>query len=443
MKFEALPIMSLDEPLTDDDDVDILIVDDTVNNLKLLADMLTLSGFKVRKAVSGAIALKTVQAKLPALILLDISMPDMDGYEVCRHLKENPETEPIPIIFLSALDAAFDKIKAFDLGAADYITKPFQQGEVLKRIQNQLRIRTLTQELEHQNQSLEKALKYLKENQSQLIQREKMLGLSQLISGMAHEINNPISFISGNIGHAKDYFEKLRDVIQTYRLRYPHDQIMNHISDVDFIFEDFPNLLHSMDAGTIRICDIIKALQTFSHHQKEGVKEINLHLTLDSILVLLQARLRGRGDRPSIEVNRQYGKLPPVTCDAKLTGQVFLNLLNNAIDAIDELWNLEEMPDADVHLLEREPQITVSTDSIHDERVKIAIADNGIGISEQAKSRVYEPFFSTKPVGSGNGLGLSMSYQIVTEAQQGKLYFTSTSLQGSQFVVELPVAPQS
>lgn len=416
---------------------DLLIVDDTLNNLKLLSDMLTNAGFYVRKATGGEMAIAAVSTKLPDLILLDVNMPKMNGYEVCCELKANPETESIPIIFLSALDAAFDKVRAFDLGAADYITKPFHQEEVLKRIQNQLRIRTLNLQLEKQNKILENALKYFQQNQAEIIQHGRMQGLSQIVAGVAHEINNPIGFISGNIGHAQDYFEQLQAIIETHYKTYPDLAFPAERENIEFIFEDFPKLIQSMRSGATRICQIVQSLQGFSHHGEEGLRPMELHATLESILKLLQPRLQGKGKRPEIKVSLHLENLPPITCNIQLIGQVFYHILNNAIDAIDEWWDL--YLDQKIPLGQRQPKIEINAQCVDDQWIWITIDDNGIGIQESIQSRIFEPFFSTKKIGHGSGLGLYISYQIITEKHQGKLICQSKYLEGSTFRVQIPL----
>lgn len=413
----------------------ILIVDDVPDNIRLLSDMLTQAGFSVRQAVSGSMALMAVEANPPDLILLDINMPGMNGYEVCSHLKSSDETHDIPIIFLSALDAIADKVKSFDLGAADYVSKPFSQEEIIRRIRNQLSIYKLTRQLENQNQVLETALTYLKENQADIIQREKMAGLDQLISGVAHEINNPVSFIAGNLTHAEDYFQTLRQTIIDYREVSAVGEPDHDRQELDYVLEDFPQLLQSMAVGAERIKSIVQALQTFAHHGEQGVKPIDLQKTLESILILLQPCLRGQGNRPAIAIDRQYHPLPPVACDAKLIGQVFLDLLKNAIDSIDELWNSQTSNDVRL----APPCITLHTQQLDENWVEIKIRDTGIGITDEIQEHVYEPFFSTKPVGAGKGLGLTTSYRIITEIHRGKISFDSVPMQGTEFSFALPL----
>ncbi|NER82467.1 MAG: hybrid sensor histidine kinase/response regulator [Leptolyngbya sp. SIO1D8] len=421
---------------------DILIVDDTINNLRLLSSILSQSGFSVRKAINGRMALNAIHACKPDLVLLDISMPDMDGYEVCQHLKQDPQTQEIPVIFLSASDMPGDKVKAFGLGGTDYITKPFHSEEVVARIQNQLLLSQLRSELKTKNHDLEKALSQLKTAQVELVQKEKMLGLSQLIAGIAHEINNPISFIAGNLGPARQYFLDLVNIINLYRQRYPDpgEEIDTAIQskELDFITHDFSNVMKSMERGTKRICEIVQALQTFSHHGESTIKTVNLHTTLGSILTLLKPRLRGQGSRPSIYVCYNYDNLPLVTCDAKLISQAILHLLDNAIDAIDTLWENRQKTRDITNDSRQEPEIVISTEVPQADLISISIRDNGIGISDEIKSRIYDPFFTTKSIGSGKGLGLSISYQIIVGKHKGHLFFKSHPFQGSEFTLQIP-----
>lgn len=204
---------------------EILIVDDTPNNLRFLSKMLTEQGYEVRKAINGAMALKSVQSEPPDLILLDIMMPELNGYEVCSALKSDQRTREIPIIFLSALDEVMDKVKAFKVGGIDYITKPFQFEEVLVRVKTHLTLRQLTQDLEkrvaERTQEMQQALRELQQTQLQLVQHEKMSTLGQLVAGIGHEINNPINLIAGNLIPAQEYIEDLLNLCQLYQKEYP------------------------------------------------------------------------------------------------------------------------------------------------------------------------------------------------------------------------------
>lgn len=419
---------------------DILIVDDTPDNIRFLSAMLLDQGYNVRKAINGPMALIAAQTLPPDLILLDVNMPEMSGYEVCQRLKSIPQTESIPVIFLSALDDVVDKVKAFEVGAVDYVTKPFQFAEVLARIQTQLTIQNLQHQLQNQNAKLQTTLRDLKIAQAQLIQKEKMVGLGQLVAGVAHEINNPISFISGNLSHAQRYIEDLLNLVSLYQQNYPEPtpEIEAAIEDLDldFLTSDLKKLLGSMHTGVDRICTILLALRIFSRLDESDVKLVDIHEGIDSSLVFLRHRLLQKNGL-EINVVKEYGDLPLIACYASQLNQVFLNLLTNAVDALTGGYEPSEIKSSLSH--EIAPSIWIRTELINPETVKISIKDNGLGIPEALRSRIFEPFFTTKPIGQGSGLGLSTSYQIVVEKHRGKLICNSIPGEGSEFVIELPV----
>ncbi|EAW37935.1 response regulator [Lyngbya sp. PCC 8106] len=415
---------------------DILVVDDTPANLRLLSKMMTEHGYNVRQAINGKMALTAVKAVKPDLILLDINMPEMNGYTVCETLKKNEETCSIPIIFLSALDDALDKVKAFQVGGVDYVTKPFQLEEILVRIQNQLTIQQLHNQLQHQNQQLKTALSELQVTQAQLVQQEKMVGLMQLVAGIAHEINNPISFISGNIEPANQYIQDLIKLIKLYQYEYPQpSQVIQQTTeeiDFDFLISDVHNIISSMKNGVNRICTIILALRIFSRLDESDIKLINLHEGINSTLLLLDHKLKLPNHHSEIKIIKNYDQLPKITCYASQLNQVFLNLLSNAIDAIESKL-------AQQTVKFQNPTIWITTELQDKNTVKIKIKDNGIGISPEVKTRLFDPFFTTKPVGKGSGLGLLTSYQIIVEKHQGKINFNSVFGEGAEFVIEIPI----
>ncbi len=598
----------------------ILIVDDIPENLRLLSKILTKYGYQVKRAINGLLALKVVHSTPPELILLDIKMPQMNGYEVCRELKASEQTREIPVIFLSVLNDVLDKVKAFDVGGADYITKPFHEQEVLARIEHQLTIRRqkrhlqkeicdrqqaetalrrseakllaaqrvahfgnwefdlLTQQftwseelfcifgldssqpepsyieylqlihpddrelmeqtLTHglsltecpfnptsksceldfrivrpdgsiryieakgepilnewgqlrkffgvaqditQRKHIEEALRQsevrerekatqleltlneLKRTQSQLVQSEKMSSLGQMVAGVAHEINNPISFIYGNLDPASKYFQDLIHLIHLYQETFPNStseiQELTEEIDLNFLISDWQKLIHSMEVGAERIKEIISSLRNFSRQSESALKPVDIHEGIDNTLLILQHRLRAVGNHSSIEVIKEYGQLPLVTCYASELNQVFMNLLSNAIDAlvtpfakdgaselmVNRKWSMDSNEEKSIT-----PKIWISTATVDrefinttqkiSEKVVIRIADNGLGISEQVIHRIFEPFFTTKPVGSGTGLGLSISYQIVVEKHHGQLSCVSVEGEGTEFIVEIPVS---
>lgn len=414
---------------------DILIVDDTLDNIRFLSTLLVEQGYSVRKALNGQMALTAVKTLLPDLILLDINMPEMNGYDVCKQLKENQETARVPVIFLSALDDVLDKVKAFQIGGVDYITKPFQFEEVLVRIQTQLTIRRLQNQLKQQNLELQNALGNLKKTQAELVHKEKMFGLGQLVAGVAHEINNPVSFISGNLNPAREYIQHLLKVIQLYQQEYPHPTpaIQAAIADIDldFVLADLQNLIGSMQTGVDRIRALILALRIFSRLDESKIKVVDLREGIDSTLLLMQHRLHREDNQPEIQVQKNYSELPPIACYASQLNQVFLNLLHNAIDAIDA--KIAQTIDPSY-----KPQIWITTE-VNESQLRVRIKDNGIGIPETMQTHLFEPFFTTKPVGKGAGLGLSTSYQIVVEKHHGSLTVQSTPGEGAEFILTIPI----
>lgn len=422
----------------------ILAVDDNPANLGLLSDLLYGAGFEVLTARSGAIAIARAQRTLPDLILLDVMMPEMDGFEVCRQLKESPITAAIPVIFMTALADVSNKSKGFELGAVDYITKPFHQEEVLVRIHLHLRLYHLSRQVQSQNealeqrvqertQDLENALKAVRSAQVQLIQGEKMSSLGKLVTGIAHEINNPVNFIYGNLVHIEEYVDHLLEALKLYQTvsgplnANQIDQLED--LDIDFIQEDLPKLVNSMQVGADRIRQIVLGLRNFARTDESQRKAINLNDGLDSTLMLLQSRLKAGPKRREISVIKQYGDLPLFCAYPGPLNQVWMNLLSNAIDALED-W-AEVQTDNVPLTLEIETQMTSTG-------VEVSISDNGPGIPEPIQAQVFDPFFTTKAVNRGTGLGLSISQQIVVDLHRGTLAYEARQPHGSRFVIGLP-----
>lgn len=318
------------------------------------------------------------------------------------------------------------------------------QQEINERQRAETELQQLTHELEsrvlERTTELSEALMSLKQAQTQMVQTEKMSSLGQLLAGIAHEINNPVNFIYGNLAHASNHVQDLLTLIEEYQREYPlpTGKISQIIEDIelDFLQEDLPKLLSSMQVGTDRIRGIVKSLRTFSRLDESEVKIVDIHEGLDSTLMILNHRLKATPDRPAIHLIKDYGELPLIKCCAGQLNQVFMNILSNAIDALEDSNLGRSLSD-----IKANPnQITIRTAIIDGgKQVEICIRDNGIGMSEIVKKKIFDYLFTTKPVGQGTGLGLSISYQIVVEKHKGTLTCESEIGKGTEFVIAIPI----
>ncbi|MBE9211279.1 AAA family ATPase [Plectonema cf. radiosum LEGE 06105] len=292
-----------------------------------------------------------------------------------------------------------------------------------------------TQEISDKNQILKQALQDLQSTQSHLIQTEKMSSLGQMVAGIAHEINNPVNFIHGNINHANQYVKDLLDLIAIYQQENTnYNSIVAKKSsemDLDFIIEDLPKLLKSIEIGTSRIRTIILGLRNFSRLDEAEIKTVDIHEGIENTLMILQHRFKAKDSRPEIQIIKEYGQLSQISCYPGQLNQVFMNILSNAIDALEDSQTN--------HQTRENLIIRIVTEILNSNTARIRISDNGSGIEQKVKRRIFDPFFTTKPVGSGTGLGLSISYQIIVDKHKGQLICNSTVGEGTEFIIDIPM----
>jgi len=411
----------------------ILVIDDTPANLEILVKMFQKNGYRVKAATSGQMGIRAAENAPPDIVLLDVSMPEMNGYEVCRKMKQTDLLKNIPVIFISALTETFDKVAAFESGGVDYITKPIQIEEALARVRTHLSLREYQHLLETKNKDLREAMTLLKEAQSQLVNSEKMASLGVLTAGIAHEINNPVSFIySSSLGLSKNirFFLEIQKKYEEILYRENGKnlkEIEQYKSDHDFSerLNELSLLTDNIIDGAKRISGIVQSLRLFARVDEADMKPINIPESIDSALLLLQHKLSDR-----IMIIKEYKAIPPVACYPARISQVFMNILSNAIDAIESKAEGTG-----------EDHIIIKTDVIKDKGysyVTVEIRDSGSGVPEEIIKNVFDPFFTTKPVGKGLGLGLSISNNIIRE-HGGKIEITNNEDDGASFKIFLPV----
>jgi signal transduction histidine kinase len=347
--------------------------------------------------------------------------------------------------FLQAVDEAYHQFdddramleRSLELSSEELLQANMQLQELLNAVAAQVTERTA--ELARTNAELKQTLADLQNAQLQIIQSEKMASLGNLVAGIAHEINNPIGFLNGSVNHAKDYVQDLLGYLELYQQHHPQaaEPVQDRAEDIDleFLCEDLPTLLNSMHNATDRITTISNSLRTFSRADTEHQVSTNLHEGIDSTLLILKYRLNANEHRPAIQVIQKYGELPLVDCFPGQLNQVFMNILANAIDLFDEMAQARSFAE-----LKANPQkITIRTE-VFENQASISISDNGKGMTEEVKSRIFDHLFTTKGVGKGTGLGLAIARQIVEDKHNGKLSVESQVGQGTTFSILLPIA---
>ena len=410
----------------------ILIVDDTLANLVLLSDMLSSAGYNVRPAVNGHLALQSANADPPDMILLDVNMPEMNGFEVCRRLKSDAALKSIPVLFISALTDTADKVEAFQVGGVDYITKPFQIEEVLARVKTHLQNRRYQSALIQKSKMLQSTLDDLKKAQSSLIQAEKMASLGVLTAGIAHEINNPINYTKTSVYALKKDIQDIRRLFDAFD--EPNDDLtvetlnarlakLKTAIDYDVVVREIPELMDNITMGVERAEAVVNSLRTYSRPDDDKKIPLKLEELVETALVLLENRYKKK-----VEIQKEYADLPRVSAQSGRLLQVLINVIGNAIDAVTED---DKKPSALIKL------ITTTENSDNAEYAVVRVVDNGPGISDAVADKIFDPFFTTKQVARGVGLGMAISYGIIRD-HDGRIDVESGSKEGATVSILIP-----
>jgi signal transduction histidine kinase len=390
----------------------ILLVDDIPANLQVLTQMLTEQGYKIRPTTSGQLALKSIQVTLPDLVLLDIQMPEMNGYEVCEKLKADDKTRDLPVIFISALSEVFDKVKAFSVGGVDYVTKPFQAEEVLARVETHLKIHQLQQQLMTKNEELQQTLEHLQTTQSKLVEAEKMASLGRLVAGVAHEINTPIGISMMSASH-------LASETETATHAYDNKQLKG--SALKAYFET------STNSSQLILNNLKRANELIQNFKQIAVDQTYLEKRTFAIKPYLEESL--------IHLSPQLNKtqhIINVNGDDNLTinsypgafSQIITNLVINSLNHAYQNGEIGHI------------NLNIRSES---EQLIIEYQDDGCGIPTENLAKIFEPFFTTQRAQGGTGLGLHIVYNLVTQKLKGNISCTSNENIGTIFTILIPL----
>lgn len=411
----------------------ILVINDEVTVQVVLQNLLEREGYQVAIAIESQDGLDQAQTLHPDVIISDWMTPQINGLEICRQIKADPALATTFFMLLTAREGFEDRSQGFAAGVDDFLFKPIEAQDVLARVRLGLRVQELTQQRDRDRQDLQQI-------QSQLVHSEKMASLGVLVQGIAHEINNPITFIYSNLTHVQNYASDLIDLLSLYQKQSetigPDILQKQQEMELDFVLSDLFKILTSMRTGSDRIRQIILSLQEFSRTDRSGWQPFDINASLDNTLLMLQNRLPAREGRSDIKIIKEYGELPLVECYAGQLNQAFLNILNNAIDALDAL-ELNSLEDFETDQLK--PTIEIITQVLDPNHVLIQITDNGVGMNEAVKAQIFEPFFTTKALDEASGLGLPISYQIIVHQHQGHLNCCSEPGKGTEFSIEIPI----
>jgi len=408
----------------------ILTIADVVT-LEVVQELLGREGHQVRVALDAGGGLELARELSPDAIVCDGTSAQIDWLEVCRRVKADRELATAYFVLLTTPEQ-FEELQELDAPFDDFLFKPIVKQELLGRVRAGMRSRELKLSLERTEQELQLSC-------DRIVQSEKMSSLGELVSGIAHEINNPITFIYSNLTHVQSYATDLIELLRLYQKQFvnPGAEIMQKQQDmeVEFIFNDLLKIVSSMRTGSDRIRQIILSVQDFSRSDRSGWQLFDISDGLENILLLLQHRLPAREGRRDIKVMKEYGNLPQVECYAGQLNQAFLNIINHAIDALEE--STQELEESES--VKFKPVILISTQVIDAQRISIEIADNSLAISEDITDQISDSFLMRKPAEDSRALGLAVSYQIIVEQHKGELKCFSEPGKGTKFRIEIPL----